>query len=367
MCAGTAGQILGAGVERAGRLGRVLRSIFAMIPLALAAVPSVAAAQPSGPVPACTVHDDRVGEISGLAVTGNGYIAIDDSNYDPSAIKIFYLTKTCKLSKTVSYPTAARDPEDLAVAPDGTLWVADTGDNFNASVRRPTIALWKLAKGATKPVIYRMTYPDGPHDAEALLLNGDGTPILVTKELSGRAEVFVPSAPLVPSTAEGVPLVRAGSVRLPESQTENFLDGMGRRLVTGAAVSPDGTHAVLRTYADAWEYDVEAGDVVKAIVDGVPRQTPLPNEPQGEAIAYAADGREFVTGSDQAFGVPSILLRYQPAARPSPSPSFSALPGDEAAAPMPNRALFALGLAGLCLVGLGLVGVVLRRAFRPSR
>ena len=316
-------------------------------------------------MPACTVNDDRVGELSGLVVTAGGYIAIDDSNDNPAAIKIFYLTSSCKLSRTVSYPTAPRDPEDLALAPDGTLWVADTGDNYNAAVRRTTIAVWKLAPGAKRPVIYRMTYPDGPHDAEALLLDGDGTPVIVTKELSGGAEVFVPSRPLVASAAQGVPLVRAGSVRLPGSQTPNFLDSIGRQVVTGGAVSPDGRHAVLRTYADAWEYDVTDGDVVKALLDGVPRQTPLPSEPQGEAIAYTPDGSAFVTAPDQPFGQPSTLLRYAPAPRPSPEPSLSVLPGDGEgsgpAAPLPSRALVALGIG---LVALGLAGVLLRRGRR---
>jgi hypothetical protein len=342
----------------------VLRSLLVLSFLLPTAVAARAAADP---VPACTVNDDRMGELSGLVVTGNGYIAIDDSNYDPSAIKVFYLTKACKLSRTVSYPTTARDPEDLALAPDGTLWVADTGDNFNASVRRTTIALWKLAPGSKKPVIHRLTYPDGPHDAEALLISGDGTPVIVTKEIGGEAKVYVPSGPLVPNASEGVPLVSAGSVDLPDSSTPNFLEGIGRRAVTGGAVSPDGRHAVLRTYADAWEYDVEDGDVVKALTEGVPRQTPLPNEPQGEAVAYTTDGSALVTASDQPFGTPSTLLRYEPSVRPSPSPSLSVLPGEGAAGvadAMPNRALFALGIAGLCLIALGVAGTLIRRAMR---
>jgi hypothetical protein len=341
----------------------VLNSIIAVSFL----LPTAIGAPAAAPVPACTVNDRRVGELSGLVVTDKGYIAIDDSNDDPAAIKIFYLTSACKLSRTVSYPTTARDPEDAALAPDGTLWIADTGDNFNASVRRKTIALWKLAPGAKRPVIHRLTYPDGPHDAEALLLNGDGTPILVTKEMGGNADVFVPSGPLVPNTADGVPLVKVGSVNLPDSQTPNFLEGFGRRMVTGGAVSPDGRHAILRTYADAWEYDVEDGDVVKALTEGEPRQTPLPNEPQGEAVAYTPDGSAFVTASDQAAGTPSTLLRYTPAARPSPSPSLSLLPGDDGAGlaePMPNKALFGLGIAGLCLIALGVAGTLIRRALR---
>jgi hypothetical protein len=342
---------------------RIMAAILAA--LLTAAVPATAAAATGGAQVACVVNNERVSELSGLVVTPTGYIAINDSNWDPAAIRIFYLGKSCKLTRSVRYPTAARDPEDMALAKDGTLWVADVGDNYTAQVRRETIALWTLAPGAKSPVIHRLAYPDGPHDAEALLLAPDGTPILVTKELSGRPEIFVPAGPLVAKSAAGTPLKRVGSVQLPESQTPNFLEGIGRRLVTGGAVAPDGTHVVLRTYADAFEWDVTGGDVVAALTQGQPRATPLPDEQQGEAIAYTPDGAAFVTACDQPAG-PTTLRRYVPAARPSPSPSVSAgsdvLAGDSAGAP--DRLLLAAGLAGLVLVVVGLIGVGLRRALR---
>ena len=56
-------------------------------------------------------------------------------------------------------------------------------------------------------------------------------------------------------------------------------------LVTGAARSPDGSKVVVRTYADAFEFDVPNGDIVKALTDGKPRATALA-DPFGEAIAY---------------------------------------------------------------------------------
>ena len=32
-------------------------------------------------------------------------------------------------------------------------------------------------------MLHRLTYPDGkPHDAEALLIDADGTPIIITKD-----------------------------------------------------------------------------------------------------------------------------------------------------------------------------------------
>src|SRR3954471_15425459 len=128
----------------------------------------------------CTVNDPKVLGLSGLVATDSGYVAINDSNDEPSAMKIFRLDNSCKVTGTTSYPSDALDPEDLAMAPDGTLFVADIGDN---KAKRKTVGFWKLAPNAKSPVPYRVTYPDGPRDAEAIVIGADGLPIIFSKEL----------------------------------------------------------------------------------------------------------------------------------------------------------------------------------------
>src|SRR5262249_12360741 len=148
----------------------------------------------------CVVNDSRAMELSGLVATANGYVTVNDSNFDPTKIRIFFLDRNCKVTRTVSYPTAARDPEDLAVAPDDTLWVADVGDNITTAPRRTTIAVWRVPDTGS-PVINRLTYPDGPHDAEALLFSGNGRPVVVTKEVSGVSGIYTTTGNLQPNTA----------------------------------------------------------------------------------------------------------------------------------------------------------------------
>ncbi|MBT8224091.1 MAG: hypothetical protein HKP61_05005, partial [Dactylosporangium sp.] len=262
--------------------------------------------------PLCTVSDRRMRELSGLVTVDSGYVAINDSNGDRSAIRVFFLDDRCRLTKSVGYPTAARDPEDLATAPDGGLWVADIGDNFNAKTHRTTVAVWRLSPGGSTPVIHRLVYPDGHHDAEALLIDGDGLPLLITKEILGSARIYKPSRALAAGTAAGVPLVLVGRFTPQRTGTPNPFGATGRLAVTGAATAPDRRRVLLRTYADAYEFDVPDGDVVAALTGGTPRVTPLPDEPQGEAITYTHDATGFVTVSD-AEG-PAPLLRYAPTA-----------------------------------------------------
>ena len=141
-------------------------------------------------------------------------------------------------------------------------------------------------------------------------------------------------------------------------------------MITGAASAPDGRRVVLRSYADAFEYDVPDGDVVRALTTGTPRITPLPDEPQGESITYSRDGRSLLTVSEAA-GQPSGTPRPSCATRPRPPRPPHALHGvRRPVAPTPVRPAagevggagwrtwpLAAGAAGL-LVLLGLAGML---------
>src|SRR5258706_5096048 len=181
-----------------------------------------------------------------------------------------------------------------------------------------------------------MTYSDGPHDAEALLFSGDGTPVVVTKETTGTAGIYTPTGPLKPQTVTGVPLKRVGEFSPPTTGTDNLLGLLGDTMITGAATSPDRHRIALRSYTAAYEWDVPDGDVVKAITTARPRLTLLPNEPQGESIAYTADGTSFLTVSDESG--PTTMRSYVPSTKvaPTPTPSLSATAGAAAAAAPPT-------------------------------
>ncbi|MFC6020784.1 hypothetical protein ACFP2T_32025 [Plantactinospora solaniradicis] len=268
--------------------------------------------------PICEISDKRLPEISGMVATANGYIVINDGSDRERNRRIFFLDRACAVTRAVSYPSRPRDTEDLARAPDGTVWVADIGDNDRA---RENVALWKLSPNGRSPVLHRLNYPDGPHDAEAFLLSGDGTPIIVTKD-SGTPGLYAPTSAL--RAGATVPMHKVGEFTLPRSTTSNPFYGFGTRLVTGAALAPDGSRVVLRTYADAFEFDVTGGDVAGAITNGVPRVTPLPDEPQGESITYSADGKTLLTVSETDEDSPAtkpVILRYNPAAGAGPAPS----------------------------------------------
>lgn len=299
----------------------VLFVVLAFVVSFLVPAPATAAARI-----ACTVTDPRVVGLSGLIVTDSGYISISDSNFDKTKIRVWYFDKKCHVTRSISYPTSAYDPEDAAIGRDGTIYVADIGDNDRT---RKSIGLWRIPPGSSTPHIYRYRYPDHAHDAEAILLASDDTPIFVTKDIGG-GQIFVPTGPADPS-GKPVSLRSVGVFNPPDSTTPNGLGLVGGLVITGGANSRDRTLVALRTYADAYLWRVVDGDVVKAITTTKPVPVPLPGEPQGESVAFDASGTHLFTVSDQEVSpVRTPILEYSlPASQPAVRPSAvgSAVPG----------------------------------------
>ena len=349
--------------------------LFGLGTPAVAREPSPTPTAPPGEA-VCTFSDSRLIELSGiLALPDGGYVVHTDSNENQSLIRVFVLDSKCRIVRTIQYPASnpARDPEDIAVDSTGAMWVADIGDNPNAKERRRTVALWKLPAGANGlPVIHRLAYPDGQHDAEALLFGPNDLPIIVTKEGSGTARLYQATGPLEANNTTGVPLKEVGTFKPTRTGTPNLLGGPGNVVVTGAATSPDRKRVALRTYSDAYEWDVPDGDVVKAITTKQPRVTPLPREPLGEGIAYTADGKSFVTVSDQT--APTQMLKYQPAVGASAAPPVKKKAPAPPARPWYKKLTLpeiinivaGFGLLGLILVVVGVVGIQMSRKRRRS-
>ncbi|MDQ7906471.1 hypothetical protein RB614_18315 [Phytohabitans sp. ZYX-F-186] len=327
----------------------------------------------------CTIEDSKLDELSGLVSTSSGYITVNDSSESSNRKRVFYLDGKCNVTKNVQYSgDGPRDTEDLAVSPDGkTLWIADTGDNPQAAERRSSVALWTMPiGGGSRPVLHRVAYPGGkPHDAEALLVGPGNAPIIITKT-GGKAELYSPAAALKTDNDTPVPLKKVGEVTVPKTETDNPFGAVGRLTVTGAARSPDGSRVVLRTYADAFEYDVADGDVVKALTTGEPRSTPLDSDQFGEAIAYSPDGKTFVTVSDLGNlgdDVSNDMFRYTPSQSKPKDPVAAELPAgasgadsgrswtDDLTIGQITYMVGAIGVLGAVLVGAGIFGILRAR------
>jgi hypothetical protein len=271
----------------------------------------VAAAQPAAPVDQCVPTDKRLAELSGLVADGERWYAVSDGGTKST---VLVLTKDCKVERAITGPTDPYDVEDLARASDGTFWLSDTGDN---DTKRGTVAVISLS-GAGKSTLYRLTYPDRPHDTEALLLDRQGVPYLITKDPLGTAGIYRPAGPLAspgPTALEHVGSLKLSSTETPGGPVPGIV---GSVLVTGAASNADGTVVAVRTYTDAYLFAVPDGDLLAAL-GTEPVRVPLPNEEQGEAVAFDQDGA--LVSASEGVGQPiRIVSGAAELVAPKPTP-----------------------------------------------
>jgi hypothetical protein len=253
-----------------------------------------------------TLTSSATTELSGIAASRANPGVWWVHNDSGDSARVFAISDTGSVLATVELDGApAPDWEDIAVGPsdDGvagsaTVYVGDIGDNGRS---RSSIAVYRFAEpevDATTPDAtidvpadrLTLTYPDGPHDAEALLVDpGTGDLVIVTKDWTLRGHSNVYRAPAGLAAGSSTVLELVAELELPVGT-----------LVTAADVSPDASVVALRSYGGIALYPRPAGQPVWAAFDETPCDGPRPMELQGEAIAFSADGASYATIAEGA-------------------------------------------------------------------
>ena len=251
-----------------------------------------------------------------------------------------------------------RDWEDVAVGPgpDATrsyLYVGDIGDN---EADRPSVSVIRVAEprvvpdGNTRVLpdadVMELTYPDGPRDAEALLVDADaGQVVVITKVETGDPDLYVAELADI-GVQPSVEMRRVGalSIDLPDDLAQR-----ARTSVTAADVSPDGSIVLVRTYDSVFAFERAPGVSVVDALRGIGCVAAQVDEPQGESLAFEADGSAYLTlsevGPDRPEDTPTLhRFTVSPPAGEGPLGTDDAEdPGEEDGRP-PTGALVAGGL-----------------------
>ena len=246
------------------------------------------------------LHDPALVESSGLAVSARHDGILWTHPDGGTVAQVMAVGQSGDTVATVTLDGIdPYDPEALAPGRDGgSLWLGDLGDNLE---KRPDVSVFRfreprsVADGTVRTRWFRFTYPDGPHDAEALLVHpSTGRLLVATKALGGGG------------------LYRAPARLVAEEDGTNRLERVADvpSLVTDGAFLPDGRF-VLRSYTTLYVYDRPGHQVASA---------PLPRQPQGESVAV--DGDSLLVGSE---GEDSAVYRV-PVPGGAGSPSATADP-----------------------------------------
>ncbi|MBX5480701.1 MAG: hypothetical protein IRZ16_02455 [Myxococcaceae bacterium] len=249
----------------------------------------------------------ELSELSGLAASHTHpgiWWAHNDSG---NAAELFAIRETGEV--VARFPLAAdysaKDAEDVAVGPCQSgdeaecIYLADIGDNLES---RPQVRIFvahepaELRDGPLPATVLTFTYPDGPHNAEALILNRkNATLYVLTKTVESLGDLYRIDRP---RAGEVVEAVKVGPVhsRLPSDHVS-----------TAADLHPDVLRLLIRTYDRVWELRRAGATTVEELLGSEAVEIPgAPGQPQSEAIAWSADGRHYLIGSE---GKGSSLVR----------------------------------------------------------
>ena len=248
-------------------------------------------------------------EISGIAVSGirkDIYYIHNDSG-DTS--RFFAITPDGTIKNVIyfkgdpSQPLGAVDCEDIAVGigPDKNksyVYLGDIGDNRGV---RKYITIYRfeekqncakdsLIKNAqVVPVHYK--YPDGPKDAESLMIDPIEKLIYIVSKRSDSVTVY--TTPLN---------FKANDTLVLSKKCKLYFNGFRPfKWITAGDISRDGQQILLKSYEKVYYWKRNNNEPVWKTLLKTPTELPYKPEKQGEAIGFTIDGKGYYTTSEGAF------------------------------------------------------------------
>jgi hypothetical protein len=237
-------------------------------------------------------------EISGVAASkiNPGILYIHNDSGNPNQVYLTDGSGADKGTLTLT-PVGNRDWEDIAVGPGpdagkSYVYVGEIGDNDS---KYSSIFVYRFPEpdlsGKTLPLISSVTtldqiqlkYPDGPRNAETLMVDPITKDIYIVSKQNNLANIYVARYPQSTS---------AVTVLTPVAQ-------LYFNKATGGDISPDGTEILLRSNEVIWYWHLQPNTSISAGLITQPQHAPYINkEPQGEGICFAADGSGYYTNTE---------------------------------------------------------------------
>ncbi len=253
--------------------------------------------------------DDRVDEASGLAASRRNPGVLWTHNDSGDKPRLFALdAKGRHLGVYTLLGAEARDWEDIALGPGPEprlhyLYVADCGDNkarhdvkviyrLPEPVVRADQAPIESALGGVEAIHFR--YPDGPRDAETLMVD------------PATADLYV-----ISKREQAVRVYRAAFPQLTDAViTLEALGKLPLNGVTAGDISADANEVLVKTYEAVHYWPRLPGQDLGEALQEPPRRLPYYPEPQGEAIAWHPAAGGYYTLSEERESIPAMLYFY---------------------------------------------------------
>jgi hypothetical protein len=248
-------------------------------------------------------------EISGISASGllKGIYYVHNDSGDTS--RFFAITPQGALRSTIYFNGEAgeilgvRDCEDIAVGPGprkgkSYVYVGDIGDN--GSIRR-YVTIYRMEEQkswAAKDSVIKTTavrayfkYPDGPRDAETLMIDPVEKLIYIVSKRTDSVNVY--TTPLN---------LKANDTLTLTLRCKLFFNGFRPfKWITAGDISKDGQQILLKDYMKVYYWKRNNNEPVWKTMQRKPAELPYQQEKQGEAIGFTPDGKGYYTTSEGVF------------------------------------------------------------------
>jgi hypothetical protein len=264
-----------------------------------------------------TLPTKQLDEISGIAASGINKDIYYIHNDSGDTSRFFAIEPSGKLIATIyfkgdtSMSQGVRDCEDIAVGPGpvkGKSYVYD-GDIGDNDAVRDYITVYRIeekkswvadtvqnANAAAVPIHFR--YPDGPKDAETLMIDPIEKLIYIISKRKDTVAVY--TSPLIYKPNDTVMLTK---------RCKLFFSGIKPfKWITAGDISKDGQQILVKDYVKVYYWRRKNNEPVWQTLQRPPQLLPYKMEKQGEAIGFTPDGKGYYTTSE---GVYSPIYYYE--------------------------------------------------------
>ena len=247
------------------------------------------------------ILETELNEISGIEASENNPGVLWVHN-DGSANRLFAISTDGALLGTYEFEGNPDDIEDITLGPGPIagaqyIYAGDIGDNL---LTRNSVRIYRIPEPSVYPYFaddpisenlkgsteIKLVYPDGSHDAEALMIDPQTGDLLIATKEFGFSQIYRASRDALNSGAT-IPLNLAQEIPMDD--------------VSGADISSDGQEILIRSETAALLWERNPGESVPTALRSFPWIVPVigpPFEPNGEGITFDPDGLGYYTLSE---------------------------------------------------------------------
>src|SRR5665213_3047351 len=247
-------------------------------------------------------------EISGIAASGINPDLYYIHNDSGDLSRFFSITPDGSLKSIIYFKGGSPgefgvlDCEDIAVGPGPVkgksyVYMGDIGDNdavrkYVAVYRIEEKTAWakdSLAKASAAAIHF--IYPDGPKDAETLMIDPIGRLIYIVSKRQDSVTVYTSPLDYKPN-----------ETRVLTKRCRLFFPGYRLfKWITAGDISKDGKQILIKSYTKVFYWKRQGDEPVWKTLQKPPRILPYIQEKQGEAIGFTPDSKGYYTTSEGVY------------------------------------------------------------------